>query len=262
MRLPTVRDNNAEELRAFDDVCQRLGGFDEQIVFEWVDGYLTGLAAGPRLPADEDWLAASCGDAFDRAFADPPARTAALRALKTRLAVLREQLDPEALFDTPDALRLNPLMSEWDDASRAAAMAEGDISAEDAANLQTGALWALGVMDCAHAWPELWPAPDVDAEPETAAYYGELWSQVEALAWPADAPELAAHLATMFPDATPDRDDLVTQACFAVQDLRLFWVDHAPRPATRRVEAAPGRNDPCPCGSGKKYKKCHGASGA
>lgn len=21
----------------------------------------------------------------------------------------------------------------------------------------------------------------------------------------------------------------------------------------------PGRNDPCPCGSGKKYKKCHGA---
>ena len=22
--------------------------------------------------------------------------------------------------------------------------------------------------------------------------------------------------------------------------------------------AAPGRNDPCPCGSGAKYKKCHG----
>ena len=21
-----------------------------------------------------------------------------------------------------------------------------------------------------------------------------------------------------------------------------------------------GRNDPCPCGSGKKYKKCHGAN--
>lgn len=23
-----------------------------------------------------------------------------------------------------------------------------------------------------------------------------------------------------------------------------------------RVEKVPGRNDPCPCGSGKKYKKC------
>src|SRR5690606_31402167 len=28
----------------------------------------------------------------------------------------------------------------------------------------------------------------------------------------------------------------------------------------RRVQRV-GRNDPCPCGSGKKYKKCHGAAG-
>lgn len=28
---------------------------------------------------------------------------------------------------------------------------------------------------------------------------------------------------------------------------------------TVRVEQKVGRNDPCPCGSGKKYKKCHGA---
>ena len=25
-----------------------------------------------------------------------------------------------------------------------------------------------------------------------------------------------------------------------------------------RVEKTVGRNDPCPCGSGKKYKNCHG----
>jgi preprotein translocase subunit SecA len=45
----------------------------------------------------------------------------------------------------------------------------------------------------------------------------------------------------------------------------------APRPARvggddaavktiRRDEPKVGRNDPCPCGSGKKYKKCHGAA--
>ena len=28
----------------------------------------------------------------------------------------------------------------------------------------------------------------------------------------------------------------------------------------RREEPKVGRNDPCPCGSGKKYKKCHGAA--
>jgi preprotein translocase subunit SecA len=38
----------------------------------------------------------------------------------------------------------------------------------------------------------------------------------------------------------------------------------AAQPAPRREpvvaqEVKVGRNDPCPCGSGKKYKKCHGA---
>jgi uncharacterized protein YecA (UPF0149 family) len=46
-------------------------------------------------------------------------------------------------------------------------------------------------------------------------------------------------------------------------------VAEAPRPArtggddvvkqVKRDEPKVGRNDPCPCGSGKKYKKCHGA---
>jgi preprotein translocase subunit SecA len=31
--------------------------------------------------------------------------------------------------------------------------------------------------------------------------------------------------------------------------------------AQRRTGDKVGRNDPCPCGSGKKYKKCHGAAG-
>ena len=32
----------------------------------------------------------------------------------------------------------------------------------------------------------------------------------------------------------------------------------APKPV--RAGAKVGRNDPCPCGSGKKYKKCHGTT--
>jgi len=32
------------------------------------------------------------------------------------------------------------------------------------------------------------------------------------------------------------------------------------QPTQRRTGKTPGRNDPCPCGSGKKYKKCHGAA--
>src|SRR3989442_787175 len=35
---------------------------------------------------------------------------------------------------------------------------------------------------------------------------------------------------------------------------------HAEAPKPVRAGAKVGRNEPCPCGSGKKYKKCHGAS--
>lgn len=33
-----------------------------------------------------------------------------------------------------------------------------------------------------------------------------------------------------------------------------------PKPQPIRVEKTVGRNDPCPCGSGKKFKQCHGAA--
>jgi SEC-C motif-containing protein len=40
-----------------------------------------------------------------------------------------------------------------------------------------------------------------------------------------------------------------------------YFVDGArPRGKTIVKGAQPGRNDPCPCGSGKKYKKCCGAA--
>jgi preprotein translocase subunit SecA len=35
----------------------------------------------------------------------------------------------------------------------------------------------------------------------------------------------------------------------------------AQQPSQRRTGEKVGRNDPCPCGSGKKYKRCHGAEG-
>src|SRR5262245_29734708 len=41
---------------------------------------------------------------------------------------------------------------------------------------------------------------------------------------------------------------------------RWLYVDGTIDPVSKpRVAANVGRNDPCPCGSGKKYKKCHGA---
>ncbi len=42
-------------------------------------------------------------------------------------------------------------------------------------------------------------------------------------------------------------------------DSRWYYVDgEIAVPSARRTSSVPGRNEPCPCGSGKKYKRCHG----
>ncbi|MBP1600241.1 MAG: preprotein translocase, SecA subunit [Acidobacteria bacterium] len=43
------------------------------------------------------------------------------------------------------------------------------------------------------------------------------------------------------------------------QNLVYSGGDGSAVPAAKRPAAKVGRNDPCPCGSGKKYKKCHGS---
>ena len=48
---------------------------------------------------------------------------------------------------------------------------------------------------------------------------------------------------------------------FRRDDGRWFYVDgDIVKPAPVRRAASAGRNDPCPCGSGKKYKRCCGAA--
>lgn len=50
-------------------------------------------------------------------------------------------------------------------------------------------------------------------------------------------------------------------ARFVKQNARWYYADGARGPRTVHVEKI-GRNAPCPCGSGKKYKKCCGARAA
>ena len=45
----------------------------------------------------------------------------------------------------------------------------------------------------------------------------------------------------------------------AQQAIHASQRQAAPVSVNQRSKNKPGRNDPCPCGSGKKYKKCHGS---
>jgi hypothetical protein len=45
------------------------------------------------------------------------------------------------------------------------------------------------------------------------------------------------------------------------QHSKVVWPGFSQRPPPRHIKKI-GRNEPCPCGSGKKYKDCHEREGA
>ena len=45
-----------------------------------------------------------------------------------------------------------------------------------------------------------------------------------------------------------------------LEAARMAGANGSSEPAQRNAGSRVGRNDPCPCGSGKKFKKCHGAT--
>jgi uncharacterized protein YecA (UPF0149 family) len=56
------------------------------------------------------------------------------------------------------------------------------------------------------------------------------------------------------PFVPPPSDVTVYQVCCAEPD---YGAPEEPSVEPIRRPPKPGRNDPCWCGSGKKYKKCH-----
>jgi hypothetical protein len=118
----------------YERVCWRLAGFDARVSPEWVDGFLTGVLAGPRAIALDQWLPAMLGDAFARVFADPLDARQAQRALSSRWSELAQQLDAEVLVDDPHSVYLAPWIVAYEDDDRAAFVAQGLGSADEAAD--------------------------------------------------------------------------------------------------------------------------------
>ena len=67
------------------------------------------------------------------------------------------------------------------------------------------------------------------------------------------AEEMGAEAIAELSQAAPD---LIPECLYTVYDARL----EASGALQPRTVTATGRNDPCPCGSGKKFKKCCGAA--
>lgn len=253
------------EFERFAKVCETLSAFDTFMDPSFADGWLCAIAASRRLVETHEWLPLLTGDAFDRAFADPQAAQEATSALEAWLARRRSDLDPEALLDDPDQARLSPLFDDWSDDDRAKAAASADaVSAVDpdavgdAELLQPGSLWASGFLDAVDQFAQDWPQPEESDDSPDAEVYRLTLQLMLCLTLPPRDPVFQEFVASQWKGEPPSRDEMLDETVYAVQDLRLYWLEHGPKPEQRIVGTKVGRNDPCPCGSGKKYKKCHG----
>ncbi len=117
-------------------------------------------------------------------------------------------------------------------------------------------VWALGFMYAVESWPEDWAAPrDRELAEQLDAALGAIVALTEDDAGTPEVAPFGEGPATVSQDRVNDLAD----AIWAAYDLRALWRQLGPRVATVRATATPGRNEPCACGSGKKYKKCCGA---
>jgi uncharacterized protein len=235
-----------------------------------LDGYLCAVLVQPRLVPVAEWLP-PIFDTDGRTWSvlDDPgaaARNERIQALASRrLAALNESLAEEAWFDplipAPEAEAAEPGTSAG--AGTASGDAAPGLSAEQIRD--TLAPWASGfeyglsvIRDLADAMDDEAAArPAALSDPQAASL--ALMRVLRAL--PALNDEQAAMVAEL-DRAQPltTLDDAIDDLVGGVADLWDMTRAARYRVEPRRLESPKvGRNDPCPCGSGQKFKRCHGA---
>ncbi len=117
--------------------------------------------------------------------------------------------------------------------------------------------WAHGFLHAVQVFADDWAPP---RDREASEMLDDAIADIEDLTRPDnDTPILSMHSEDGPPSVSQRRVDQYASALWAVYDLRKLWKSMGPRVVAVRKAPEPGRNDPCPCGSGKKFKKCHGA---
>jgi uncharacterized protein len=166
-----------------------------------------------------------------------------------------ELQDVESLEDPrcyqPEVMDLRGAIAAVPEAERAEVISEGPLPA-------FGQVWALGFMYAVESWPEEWAAP---RDKEFAQWLDDALQAIVALVDDdTGKPEVCAFSEDGPPSISLARINAFGEAIWAVYDLRELWRSLGPRVPTLHKAPLPGRNEACWCGSGKKYKKCHGAN--
>ena len=258
------------EVEAFDELDAILdemrARYDETPQWEFCEGFMAAVVCMRRPVEVEEYLAALLGtpmagdvagdepDQDGGSFADDAQRERFLTLWHMRWHEVATALDSEvnSLEDDhcyhPEVMDIRGAVADMPPEEQVKFKGE-----ELPAFAQ---VWALGFMFAVEYWPEEWVAPrDKDA----AKWLNGALEAIVAMTEDDTAkPEVSPLSEDGAHSTSIARLNAFGEAIWAVYDLRELWKTIGPRVETIRAVVTPGRNDLCHCGSGKKYKKCHG----
>ncbi|MDR2155121.1 MAG: UPF0149 family protein [Burkholderiaceae bacterium] len=238
---------------ALDAIAQRHPEDTPQ--WEYCEGFMTALLCMRRAVSDDEWLVALFSHTADELFADPSEHIRFLTAWTERESQLRSALTQS--IDAPDEeLPFYPYVLDWRGMLGALSEEERAVAMQDGPPPPLGLLWATGFTSVVITWLDDWALPR-DKELATAMI-DALESIHKLLDDDCDPPALNLHDPHAAPSASDERSQAFIDAIAGVSALFDIARILGPRVPQLRNQDKRGRNDPCPCGSGKKYKKCCG----
>jgi uncharacterized protein len=202
----------------------------------YVDGGLAGLLLAPRPIPPEEWLPRLRAGP-EIAFADPADGARLARLLQDRQAeIAAELLEGGGVF--------------------------APVYEADEEGNTVWQLWLLGLAGALRLFPEHWEAMIASDDEDVGA------AALGVVSLLATLPGVRGALSGEEDDPLSEIGDLAAEA----PDLLPYFVETLYRrqrglervimaddlPPLPAVSSKVGRNDPCPCGSGRKYKKCCG----
>jgi uncharacterized protein len=228
-QLDLLDDDELEELENFllDLACESSMLFDE------LDGLLHAIAIGPELVEPSKWLPLVWD--HEKSIIPPVQSIEQLNRIVG--LIMRHYNSIVASFETDPPMCL-------------AFFGELEVGDEE---FENGEMWcqgfAKGVMINREAWQALFDHPQ-----------GREWYRPIGLLgeenYSDDQSELTATLELC--------EDLTLQVEDSVLKIHQFWLPYRQalyeRELAKKLQEKVGRNDPCPCSSGKKFKKCCGFS--
>ena len=220
------------DLDALDAFLESDRAPEDSMQLSDLDGFLTGIAVGPELIMPSEWLPVIWGGEEGPSFADEAEAASILGAIMGRYNQILRSIEQDAL---------KPIF--W-------ATSEGTVIAADWAE---GFMMAVGLR--MEAWKKLF----------LSKREAHLLFPFLALCGDENGESMLG-LSGEDEDRAMDLSAEVLPEC--VLGIAAYWRNTESKrtglPSVRatapKVSATPkpGRNDPCPCGSGKKFKKCCG----